>query len=365
MLKFRINNLADTKKGIIWIYDVIGWDLPAKEVAQAFNDMENNGVTKFVVHINSPGGNVFDGIAIYNMLKERDCDVIIDGIAASAASFIACAGKNIEMYKNAFMMIHNPWVFAGGDAEYMKKVSDQLDQIKESIMSAYVDKTGLDSETLSDMMNEETWLNATDALENGFITKIINEKSSVDTSKIKNQFMNFIKGAQLMFREQLCVALGLKKEATDEEVLNALNLVKGNAEEVETLRENIVDLQTQIEAKKGGEKPAAANTELVKQIGELKLIVTNLTQDNTKKTAEALVDQAINSGKIIPGQRDTFVAEAVNDVAAFAEKVKTMPVIWDVKKKVVKTAEDKPQAQGTQGALDAAVAHMRAQQAVA
>lgn len=168
-----------------------------------------------------------------------------------------------------------------------------------------------------------------------------------------------------MFREQLCVALGLKKEATDEEVLNALNLVKGNAEEVETLRENIVDLQTQIEAKKGGEKPAAANTELVKQIGELKLIVTNLTQDNTKKTAEALVDQAINSGKIIPGQRDTFVAEAVNDVAAFAEKVKTMPVIWDVKKKVVKTAEDKPQAQGTQGALDAAVAHMRAQQAVA
>lgn len=336
MLRFRIHNHADVRKGIIWLHDIIGVeDNTSAEVARVLNQMESNGVSKFEVHINSPGGLVFDGLAIYNMLRERDTDIIIDGIAASIASVIACAGQNVKMYKNTFFMIHNPWTFAAGDAEYMRKLSDQLDQIRESITQAYADRTGLNAETLTDMMDEESYINAEDSLELGFCTEIIDKKSSVDTEKIKNQFLNLIKGDDPM-REFLIQLLALAATATDTDIQNALKALKSNADQVDDLVAQVAELQSKIES--GGDSGSGSGgTEidaLKASIESLTTVVNDLSKENRRIKAQAAVDQAISEGKIFPAQREDYMATAEADPQAFLARVEKMPVLFDPQNKI-------------------------------
>lgn len=124
------------------------------------------------VRINSGGGDVFEGFAIYNLLTQHEgkTKVIIDGLAASAASVIAMAGDEVVMAENSLMMIHDPWTMALGDAEDMRATASLLDKIKDSIVTTYKNKTGIDSETISSMMKEETWLNSSEAIGQGFAT---------------------------------------------------------------------------------------------------------------------------------------------------------------------------------------------------
>ena len=161
----------------ILIYDDIGdgWfsegvtAVSIKEQLDAFGETD-----QVVVRINSPGGDVFEGFAIYNLLKQHSAqiEVRIDGLAASAASIIAMAGDEIIMGEASMMMIHDPWTFALGDANEMLKVADTLEKIKDSIVVAYVAKTGLDAKLVSDLMTDETWLTAESAVEEGFADSI-------------------------------------------------------------------------------------------------------------------------------------------------------------------------------------------------
>ncbi len=120
--------------------------------------------------INSPGGDCVAAAQIYNMLSnyKGKVTVKIDGIAASAASVIAMAGKEVLMSPVSMLMIHNPMTIAMGDHAEMQKAIDMLAEVKESIINAYVLKTGLSRAKLSHLMDSETWMNANKAVELGF-----------------------------------------------------------------------------------------------------------------------------------------------------------------------------------------------------
>ena len=142
---------------------------------QIFKDELNAGSGDITVWINSPGGDCVAAAQIYNMLTQYKGNVTvkIDGIAASAASVIAMAGNTVLMSPVSMMMIHNPATVAFGDHAEMQKAIDMLAEVKESIINAYVIKTGLSRSKLSHLMDAETWMDANKAVELGFADDII------------------------------------------------------------------------------------------------------------------------------------------------------------------------------------------------
>lgn len=145
---------------------------------QVFKNDLHAGNGDITLWINSPGGDVFAAAQIYNMLMDYkgDVHVMIDGLAASAASVIAMAGTTVSMSPVAMMMIHNPWTVAQGEAKDMQKVIEMLGEIKESIINAYEVRTGLSRTKLSHLMDSESWFNAKKAVELGFADKILFDK---------------------------------------------------------------------------------------------------------------------------------------------------------------------------------------------
>ena len=168
-IKAKANDTAE-----ISIYDEIGGGgVSAQQFSKDFKALGNN-LKQINLHIHSPGGDVFDGIAIYNLLKNHPANktVTIDGLAASMASVIAMAGNEIIMPENAMMMIHKPWGIQGGDAEDMRKYADLLDKVEDTLIPAYAAKTGKSAEELAEMLAAETWLNGKECVEHGFADKL-------------------------------------------------------------------------------------------------------------------------------------------------------------------------------------------------
>lgn len=133
------------------------------------------------VRINSPGGDVSAGVAMYNMLNEHEGKVTVkvDGIAASIASLIAMAGDHIVMLPGSMMMVHNPWTFAAGNADDMEQVVEMLKKTGESMVPIYVARTGLSEERVKELLKAETWLTAEDAVELGFADEAVEAKTSL------------------------------------------------------------------------------------------------------------------------------------------------------------------------------------------
>ena len=185
---YNINSKA-SKVVDVYIFDEIGMGgVNAQgfiEEIKSFKDSPMN------LHINCVGGDVFDGMAIYNIIKKRTAKttVYIEGIAASMGSVIALAADNVVMAENSLFMIHNAWGGAMGEAKEMKKTAKLLDKISGEIADIYVKKTKLPYDKVKEMMDEETWLNAEEALELGFIDSIsdaIKVAAKYDVSKFKN-----------------------------------------------------------------------------------------------------------------------------------------------------------------------------------
>lgn len=169
---------ARGSRGEIWLYDQVGASFWGDGVtAKSFQkDLTALGkVTAIDLRINSPGGDVFDGFAIYNMLAQHPAtiDVHVDGVAASIASIIAMAGNSIRMAKNSMMMIHNPQGVAIGDENEMDRVKALLRQVKSNLTQTYVDRTGNKAADVEAWMNDETWLTAEAAIERGFADRIV------------------------------------------------------------------------------------------------------------------------------------------------------------------------------------------------
>jgi ATP-dependent Clp protease, protease subunit len=176
MPNYRVR-MAGSKAAEIYLYDQIGGGffgggISAKQFADDLKDLGK--IDTLNVRVNSPGGDVFDGLAIYNTLKRHPANVImdIDGMALSIASIIVMAGDEINMAKNAMMMIHDPWTFAGGTAEDFRKQADLMDQVKGNLVTTYADRTKMDAQEIDDLMAAETWFTADDAKANGFVDSV-------------------------------------------------------------------------------------------------------------------------------------------------------------------------------------------------
>ncbi|GAA0328068.1 Clp protease ClpP [Morganella psychrotolerans] len=170
---FRMKAKAGTKSADIYIYDEIGsWGITAKQFSKEL--LALGALRDIHLHIHSPGGDVFDGIAIYNQLKGHDAKitVYIDGLAASMASVIAMAGDTVVMPENAMMMIHKPWGGAAGNANEIRDYADLLDKVENVLIPAYVAKTGKPAEEIAAMLESETWMNGDECLSLGFADQV-------------------------------------------------------------------------------------------------------------------------------------------------------------------------------------------------
>ncbi len=169
---YSITAKADAKTADISIFDEIGYfGVTAK---QFIGDLKALDATTIKLAINSPGGAVFDALAMYNALRQHpaNVEVTIMGVAASAASLVAMAGDTIIMPDNAFMMIHNPLNFAYGNADDLREMADVLDKIGASLVGIYAARTGKPEDEIKAMLDAETWLNAEDAILHGFADEL-------------------------------------------------------------------------------------------------------------------------------------------------------------------------------------------------
>jgi len=186
---FEIQNEATSPKADVYIYsEVGGHDVNAKTF---IDELKSIGNKEIDVHINSLGGSVFDGLAIYNALKNHSKKVTtkVEGIAASIASVIAMAGDTIEMAENSLFMIHNPFAMSGGDANELRKTATILDKIRNEIADIYASKSNHNAEHYINLMDVESWFNSNETLELGLIngiTQPMKIENNYDVSKFTN-----------------------------------------------------------------------------------------------------------------------------------------------------------------------------------
>jgi len=185
---YNIQNKAG-ETADIYIFDEIGtYGVTAQDFISEIKGLKDMPIN---LRINSLGGDVFDGMAMYNVIKRRESKttVYIEGIAASIATIIALGADEVIMAENSLFMIHNAWGGTSGEAKDMRKTAETLDKITSELTDIYVKKTGLSYDTLAEMMNEESWLNAQEAFDLGFIDTIsdsIKVAAKYDVSKFKN-----------------------------------------------------------------------------------------------------------------------------------------------------------------------------------
>ena len=161
----------------ITMYGIIGEDwygdgVTLKRVDAALRAIGDKPVT---VYINSPGGDMFEGIAIYNRLLEHSQEITVKvlGLAASAASVIAMAGTKREVAKTAFLMIHNCWTYYAGNRHAIRELADTMEEFDRAMISLYSDTSGQDEKTVEKMLDAETYMNGANAVEKGFATGLI------------------------------------------------------------------------------------------------------------------------------------------------------------------------------------------------
>lgn len=203
MMKYDFKNEAEV--ATLKIYDYIGDDgwgggITAQDIEEELNNASNKPLN---IYINSNGGEVFEGFAIYNILKRYSGykTVVIDGLAASIASVIAMAGDKVQMNTASMMMIHNASGLCYGNADDMKKVVQALEQINEVIRDVYKTRTNLDDERLTNLMDNETFMTAKECVEYGFADEIVDKeiseedklKATNSLNEMKDNVMNAIK----------------------------------------------------------------------------------------------------------------------------------------------------------------------------
>ena len=234
---FEIKNLNENTAEIRiygtitkWAWEEYG-EVSSANFAKELQKLKN--VSHINLRVNSPGGDVFEASAIYNLLKDYakvnniEITGYIDGLAASAASFLVLCATKVIMGTGALYMIHNPLTYAYGNAEKLKKQIELLDTVKEAILDIYCTKSKLSREEISEKMNGEKWYRASEALEAGFVDEITENDNSLENIKnISNELHieNFIN--QDLLKEKLREIENIKKiggknmEKTIQELIN-------------------------------------------------------------------------------------------------------------------------------------------------
>ena len=293
-LKFwNVMKNEEEKSAELIFYGSIGSDEYWDNISdKAFKqDIENLGdVENITLHINSPGGSVFSAIAIANTLKNHKAKVTanIDGLAASAATIITSACDIVRMPKNAHFMIHNPMTFAYGNNQDMEKTLNMLNKVKDSIIETYLYKSNTDKETLSELMNEETWMDAETAKGYGFIDEIIDEEIEEEIIENKliinnmvfdiSKFKNFKAGKINKIHNPTALNITVNSTGSTEniadEIKNILNNGNNKKEEekmtLEELKNKFPELYDQV-FNEGKEAGINKENERMKAIDEMKI----------------------------------------------------------------------------------------------
>lgn len=179
---YRIENAAEAA-ATIHVYDEIGyWGVTAQDFVA---ELQSVSATSIELHLNSPGGDVWDGLAILNALRQHPANVtvIVDGLAASAASFIAMGGDRIVMARNSQMMIHEARTISIGNADDMRQTADMLDKVSANIASIYAERAGGDADDWRACMRAESWYSAEEAVRAGLADEVqaAPDKAPTDT----------------------------------------------------------------------------------------------------------------------------------------------------------------------------------------
>lgn len=276
----------------ISIYDEIGFGgVTAKDFLAEIKKYKGQHID---LRINSVGGSVIEGAAIYNSLRRHKggLTVHVDGLAASMASVIAMAGEEIVMAGNAMLMIHNPWSMTMGDADDLRKEADVLDKLKATLVNAYVRKTGMETEDIAAMMDEETWLNATQSVAMGFADEIeddVEAAASVTPASARARFDTFTNS---MARKPAQIKA---EEAAPAEVVAPVAVPVIDEVAVDTSEESMtaelqakVDaLQADLDVKNAAEATQAqASEDAAKEIETLKAEVDRLSAESAGKDEE-------------------------------------------------------------------------------
>jgi ATP-dependent protease ClpP protease subunit len=297
---FEIKN--ETEYADIWIYsEVGGYDVNAQKFINELKEVSDKPLN---VHINSLGGDVFDGLAIYNALKshKKPVKILVEGIAASIASVIAMAGNTIEMAENSLFMIHNPFVMAGGDATELRKTASILDKIRDEIANIYEGVSGSGFDTLVGLMDNETWFNAMEAKEMGFatgITQPIKVENNYNISKFKN-----------ITHDKINLILNNKTEIMAKETISN-DKKEENKNLLSQIKELFVNEAPKNDHEPGHDESEAEKTDWAKTYEEMKDRVENL-EDAVHKIEEAM------------GMKEEEMNEAKEEVANQAKEIETL-----------------------------------------
>ena len=278
------DDLETSESVEVSIYDEIGLGgVSAKQFAADLKKLKGQHID---LRINSVGGSVTEGAAIYNALKRHKggLTVHIDGLAASMASVIAMAGEETRIAENALIMIHNPWSMTMGDADDLRKEADVLDKLKATLVNAYVRKSGQPRAAIEQMMDDEKWMDANEALALGFVDEIdapIAAAASITPEQARARFATFQKSMVNETTPEAVVESVTDAPVTDGAVdISEENM---NAE----LQAKIDELQAELAAKSEAEAARAQAVEdLAKEIETLKSEVERLTAESANKDAE-------------------------------------------------------------------------------
>jgi ATP-dependent protease ClpP protease subunit len=340
---------ASTEVLEIDIYDDIGesswWGetVSAKDVKTA---LKGSKASTIKLRVNSRGGEVFEGFAIYNLLKDHPARVEaqVDALAASMASIVIMAADEIKIAKNALIMVHNPWSFAMGEADDLRQTADLLDKMRDASADVYAARTGVTKERAIEMMDAETWLTAEEAKAEGFADVIIPDKRNEAHAKLlaglrfdgliappraliaacaqaRNAAPNVSKGAEpvqeqnSMKEEQriaLCLALGVSADTAPEAMAQraaALVAAQGKAPEG-------FELTPKGELASAQARAVAAEAE-----------VATSRKATREAAVNACLDGAVKDGKIVPASREKYAALCATDAGfeTVRELVATLP----------------------------------------
>ena len=343
------------------LYGEIGWEVRAAEFVPAIDAVTDSHID---LHISSPGGDVFEALTIMNALKEHPATktVYIDGLAASAASFIAVGiGGEVIMRPGAEMMIHNAQGGAWGDMNDMYAIIERLESSSATIADIYAAKTGTDAAQWRAAMDAETWFSADEALAAGLVDKVEAAGEGVDNRKLVG-VSNIVRGCRyrrredapapqpalmnrrgareekpMSFIDKLKAALGADPNTSQDDLLTLVNVavagfnpevaVKDNQSEEPVTAETANDdeeTQGQVAVKDN------QSEELTDAFGDVVTIDRYVYEDLLKRAATgdasverdhqmevaAMVDTAIKAGKVLAARRDALIAQGLEDTTA-------------------------------------------------
>lgn len=330
-------------RGELYIYDQIGdswWGgVSAQSIVDALAELKAAGVSALDIYINSPGGDVFDGIAIHSALRRFPGEKIVhvDGLAASIASVIMLAGDRIVLAPSAMVMVHNPWTLCAGEASDLRETADRLEKVAGSMLATYATYTKQSEDDLRAWMDAETWMDASEAVARGFAHAVLEApERDVDAAlnaaqawPILAHFKNAgafrsqararatteaaaVRGADKdnrMDKKLIAAALGLPDTATEAEVLAAIGKTSETQRELLALtgHSTAAEALAVVRGWKQGADQAAT----------LSARVAELEASAVKRERDALIEKGLADGKLTPAMQAWAESQSVEALSAF------------------------------------------------